>query len=63
MKATSKLAIEAALTAVTEARVQRALAALIEQEARFHAFLEGLAEESARHKGKRRGARILRNLG
>ncbi len=63
MNATSKLVIEAALTAVTEARVQRALAALIEQEARYHAFLEGLAEESARHKGRRRGARILRNLG
>jgi len=63
MKATSKLAIESALAAVTEARVQRALAALIEREARYHAFLEGLAEESARHKGRRRGARILRNLG
>lgn len=63
MKATSKLAIEAALIAVTEARIQRALTALIEQEARYHTFLEGLAEESARHKGRPRGARILRNLG
>ena len=63
MKATSTLGIEAALTAVTEARVQRALTALIEEEARYHTFLEGLAEESARHKGKRRGARILRKLG
>ena len=63
MKATSKLGIEAALTAVTEARAQRALTALIEQEARYHTFLEGLAEESARHKGQRRGARILRKLG
>ena len=63
MNATPNLAIEAALTAVTEARVQRALASLIEQEASYHAFLEGLAEESARHKGRRRGARILRNLG
>lgn len=63
MNATPKPVIEAALTAVAEARVQQALAALIEQEARYHAFLEGLAEESARHKGRRRGAKILRNLG
>ena len=63
MMTTAKPGIEAALAAVTEARVQRALTALIEQEARYHTFLEGLAEESARHKGRRRGARILRNLG